>query len=65
MLFSAGNDWLIATISGEPHRERRSLAQRYFFVQIKDWQLVQLESSRTLLRNLFTNPTDWAAFVRL
>ena len=49
----------------KPHKERRSLAQRYFLARIKDWQLVQLESARTLLRNLYANPNDWAALIRL
>ncbi|KAI9572371.1 cytochrome P450 [Boletus coccyginus] len=60
-----GNSWVLSSISGEPHRERRSLAQRYFLAQIKDWQLVQLQSSRTLVRNLFANPNDWVALIRL
>jgi len=60
-----GNNWVLSSISGEPHRERRSLAQRYFLGQIKDWQLVQLQSSRTLIRNLFANPNDWVALIRL
>ncbi|KAI6103414.1 cytochrome P450 [Pisolithus sp. B1] len=60
-----GNSWVVSVISGEPHRERRSIAQRYFLAQFKDWQRVQLESSRTLLRNLFDDPDNWAAFLRL
>lgn len=60
-----GNSWVVSVISGEPHRERRSIAQRYFLAQFKDWQRVQLESSRTLLQNLFDDPDNWAAFLRL
>ncbi|KAG9316164.1 cytochrome P450 [Chiua virens] len=52
-------------VEGEPHKERRSLAQRYFLSQFKDWQHVQLESSRTLLKNLLANPDDWTALIHL
>ena len=65
MHFSSGFDWALTSISGEPHRERRSLAQRYFLAQSKDWQHAQLECSRTLTRNLLVNPNDWAALIRL
>ena len=65
MFFSVGNDWVLSMISGEPHRERRGLAQRYFAAHIKDWQLVQVESARTLIRDLSVNLSDWEALVRL
>ncbi|KAI6104700.1 hypothetical protein EDD16DRAFT_1636774 [Pisolithus croceorrhizus] len=58
-----GNSWVVSVISGEQHRERRSIAQRYFLGQFKDWQHVQLKSSRTFLRNLFDDPDNWVAFL--
>ena len=64
-LSSVGNDWLLSVMSGEPHKERRVLAQRYFAAQLKDWQLVQMESARTLIRNLSSNLSDWEALIRL
>ncbi|KAI6103420.1 hypothetical protein F5141DRAFT_1293335 [Pisolithus sp. B1] len=36
---------------------------RYFLGQFKDWQHVQLKSSRTFLRNLFDDPDNWVAFL--
>ena len=62
---SSGCDWIFSIISGAPHRERRSLAQRYFLAQFKDWQHAQLECSRALTRSLFANPNDWAALIHL
>ncbi|KAI6045800.1 cytochrome P450 [Pisolithus marmoratus] len=60
-----GNSWVLSIISGEPHRERRSVAQRYFLAQFKEWQRVQLESSRILLQNLLDDPGNWASSVQL
>ncbi|KIJ65802.1 hypothetical protein HYDPIDRAFT_109823 [Hydnomerulius pinastri MD-312] len=60
-----GLDWSFTIQSGERHKQRRALVQRYFVGQVKDWQHVQLDEALSMLRRLLRSPQDWFAHVQI
>lgn len=54
-----GEDWMITNLSGQPHKVRRAIAQRYYSGSAaKNHQFVQEQEARDLLRVIATSPDD-------
>ncbi|KAK7676963.1 hypothetical protein QCA50_020081 [Cerrena zonata] len=55
--------WTITTNSGERHRKMRSLAQRYFVYQVKQYYSIQIDEARTLARRILTIPAKFDEYI--
>ncbi|KAI0077633.1 cytochrome P450 [Panus rudis PR-1116 ss-1] len=53
-----GWDWVLTARSGDLHRQMRSLAQRYFVHQVKQYQAIQTEEALILAERCISAPND-------
>jgi hypothetical protein len=56
---SRGDDWVLTSTSGAPHKVRRAIASRYYSgPAAKNYQSVQQDETLDLLRVIAASPDD-------
>ena len=60
-----GWKWTITTNSGERHRKMRSMAQRYFVHQVKQYYDIQTDEARIMAKRTLSSPDKFDEYTTL